>query len=311
VTEGKAKEIETMRDEHKADMAKMRDAHEVEKVTLNRSLQETVEVLKGALVKRDHFKAMSDHEVAYRFHDISSEVDEFARVRWDKTQESSWPFLDQSLRNSENERRTKQYVIQNTLWVILYEKIFCTPFRVLGNEGKSLEVKWIEKYGQDRKSTGVAAPCPRPTKDSEKWRYETMKTCVEATSQPLMEWEPKYNVKQGYELTLKKATEEISQELGKVAPVSGSEKQRMSDLVKKAAKLWLEVGQQRYRMFLLMSDSGDEPARSRPAALDRDGTLGLVVVPELRRMGNAQGERLEKDELVMDCKGKFSVFHTS
>jgi hypothetical protein len=90
---------------------------------------------------------MSDHELAHRFHDISIEVDEFARVQWDVGQESLWPFPGQSLRKSDNERRTKQYIIQNTLWVILYERIFCTPFRVLGNEGKSLEAEWIEKFG--------------------------------------------------------------------------------------------------------------------------------------------------------------------
>jgi len=114
-------------------------------------------------------------------------------------------------------------------------------------------------------------------------------------------------VKQGYELSVKETTEDISQELAKVASVSSSDKQRMSDLVRKAARLWLEVGQQRCRMFLLMSYSSKEPSRSGPDSLDRDGTQELVVVPELRRMGNAQGEWLEKDELVLDCKGKFSV----
>jgi hypothetical protein len=136
-----------------------------------------------------------------------------------------------------------------------------------------------------------------------------MKKCLEATSQPLMDWEDNYNVKQGYESSVKETTEDISRELARVASVSSSDKQRMSDLVRKAARLWLEVGQQRCRMFLLMSNSSKEPSRSGPASLDRDRTQELVVVPELRRMGNAQGERLEKDELVLDCKGKFSVFY--
>jgi hypothetical protein len=148
--EGKAKEIETIQNAHDAKMRKMREAFEVEKTGLVRGLKETVESLKGALVERDHFKAMSDHELAHRFHDISIEVDEFARVQWDVGQESLWPFPGQSLRKSDNERRTKQYIIQNTLWVILYERIFCTPFRVLGNEGKSLEAEWIEKFGQGK-----------------------------------------------------------------------------------------------------------------------------------------------------------------
>jgi hypothetical protein len=93
---------------------------------------------------------MSDREAARLFQDIGSEVDEFARVQWDMRYESTWPFPEKSLRMSENIRRTKQYIIQNTLWVILYEKIFCTPFRVLGDEGKSLEEQWIGEFGQGK-----------------------------------------------------------------------------------------------------------------------------------------------------------------
>jgi hypothetical protein len=135
-----------------------------------------------------------------------------------------------------------------------------------------------------------------------------MKKCVKATSQSLSEEDPNYNLKRGYEISLKEVREEMSHELRKVTQVSSSEMQRMDDLVKKAAELWLEVGQQRCRMFLLMSQSGAKPARSR---LDHNGPLDLVVVPELRRMGNAQGEQLDKNELVMDCKGKFSIFSAS
>jgi hypothetical protein len=147
---GKAKEIERIQNAHDAEKRKMREDFEVEKTGLVRGLKETVESLKGALVERDHFKTMSDHELARRFQDISIEVDEFARVQWDSGQESLWPFPGQSFRKSENQRRTKQYIIQNTLWVVLYESIFCTPFRILGNQGKSLEATWIEKFGQGK-----------------------------------------------------------------------------------------------------------------------------------------------------------------
>jgi len=146
--DGKANEIQTIKDSHDTEKSRMREAFEVEKAGLVRGLKETVESLKGALVERDHFKAMSDHELANRFQVISFEVDDFARVVWEKGRESSWPFPGQSFRKSGNERRTKQYIMQNTLWVILYERIFCTPFRVLGSEGKSLETKWIKTFGQ-------------------------------------------------------------------------------------------------------------------------------------------------------------------
>jgi hypothetical protein len=135
-----------------------------------------------------------------------------------------------------------------------------------------------------------------------------MKKIVASIKQPFLEGAPYQKVKRDYELTIKETMGEISHELGEVAPISTDEKQRLNDLVKKAAKMWLEVGQQRCRMFLLMSNSGREPTRSRATARGPDGTLGLVVVPELRRFGNANGERLERDELVTGCRGKFSVF---
>lgn len=90
--------------------------------------------------------------------------------------------------------------------------------------------------------------------------------------------------------------------------MSEDEQERLSELVDKAANLWLEVGQQRCRMFLLMSKSGEEPKRSLKSSLNRDGTLNLVVMPELQRLGNAQGDQLDRVELVAGCKGQFSRF---
>ena len=104
--------------------------------------------------------------------------------------------------------------------------------------------------------------------------------------------------------------EDVSHELARVASMDVNDKQRMVDLVRKAVKLWLEVGRQRYRIFLLMSQTGSMPLRSGQAFVHAHGQQELVVDPEVRRMGNAQGERLEKDELVPECKGKFSVLCT-
>jgi len=106
---------------------------------------------------------------------------------------------------------------------------------------------------------------------------------------------------------LNDATEDVSQELGRVTSIDVNDKQRAVDLVRQAAKLWLEAGQQQYRVYLLMSKSGSQPSRSGQAFVGIDGMQELVVDPEVRRMGNVQGERLEKDELLPDCKGKFSV----
>ena len=145
--EEKDTKLKVINDQHGKEKAKMRADHEAEKKTLTRSLQESVEVLKGALVKRDHFKAMSDHELSYRFQEISSEVDDIARLEWGNDRVSTWPLPENILRSADNKRRLKQYIVQNTFWVILYERIFCTPFRVLGIEGRTKEGEWLHKYG--------------------------------------------------------------------------------------------------------------------------------------------------------------------
>jgi hypothetical protein len=145
----KDEEITTIIHEYEAKITAMKEAHDADLTKFTKAQQETIDSLQGALVRRDHFKAISDREVAFRFHKISSDLDDFSRVQWEKFWGSSWPFSEQSLRLTANgnERRAKQHLMQNTLWVILYEKVFCTPFRVLGSEGKSLERQWIEKFG--------------------------------------------------------------------------------------------------------------------------------------------------------------------
>ena len=153
------------------------------------------------------------------------------------------------------------------------------------------------------KSPAALVPCPKPTKASEKWRYEKVNDCLKTINQPSVNSD---SLKQSYEQCLNDAMEDVSRELGRVTSMDVNDKQRMVDLVRKAAKLWLEVGQQPYRIFLLMSKTGTAPSRSGQAFVDAHGDQELVVGPEVRRMGNMQGERLEKDELVPDCKGKFS-----
>jgi len=75
---------------------------------------------------------------------------------------------------------------------------------------------------------------------------------------------------------LNDAMDDVSQEFGRVAPMDVNDKQRMMDLVRKAAKLWLEVGQQPYRIFLLMPRTGAKASRSGQTFVDTHGEQELV-----------------------------------
>lgn len=144
--EGHDKEMNEMREDHNAIVVALGKQREEEQ----RSLREQVQSLKGALVNRDGFKAMSDHKLASCFQELTCDVDALARARWDIGRVRTWPFPDEAFLKSENPRMDKQYLVQNTIWVILYEKIFFTPFRVLRMKGKSLEQQWMAKFGQGK-----------------------------------------------------------------------------------------------------------------------------------------------------------------
>jgi hypothetical protein len=130
---------------------------------------------------------------------------------------------------------------------------------------------------------------------------------VEALSEPQQEWQSGQSLKQQYELSLKEAANEMLQHLENVVPVKENYQQRMNDLVEAAAKLWLEAGQQRCRVFLLMSEEGKGPPPSIPSAEARGRVHDIIVTPGVRRMGNSQGERLDKEEVVQGCEGEFDL----
>jgi hypothetical protein len=119
-----------------------------------KELKQENQDLKAALVKRtnqrDTFKHLADRDLTSRFQDLALDVDDVSRVFWEPSRQKSWPVGDRVIRKAENERKIKKYVIQNSIWTVLNKKIFQTPFRILGDRGKPLEQKWVEKFGSGK-----------------------------------------------------------------------------------------------------------------------------------------------------------------
>ena len=104
--------------------------------------------LKGALVAREHIKSMTDRELASNFERLAGQVDHLSRISWDARMESNWPFSGRILQQLHgNTRKLKQQIVQNSLWLIFYERIFATPFIVIGDEGKTLQQGWTDQFG--------------------------------------------------------------------------------------------------------------------------------------------------------------------
>lgn len=109
-------------------------------------LRTVTEELKQGLFHRKHFKGLRDRDLANQFRSIVGQVQDFANVEWDSRLALNWPFSEHQLLDlhRENTRKLKKQIIQNTLWVLLYNHIFVSPFRILGLEGRDLDRDWID-----------------------------------------------------------------------------------------------------------------------------------------------------------------------
>jgi hypothetical protein len=281
--------------------------------------------LKRGLVNRDNeldkFKPLTDRDLSDRFQELAREVDDAARVKWD-TSEKTWPVPERQIKKSENERRTRQRIMQNTIWVILNDKIFETPFRVLGPAGKPMESMWVKEFSlgesfpytdtQFRLTQGnIGATVtddlytwPKATTETERWRRNHVRGLMEIIDQQILSVHPNYDLKQGYESTIQEAHLAMVREMGRVS-TDKSVNETLEQIALKAARLWVESGVQWYRTQLRMSESGKKPVKSGNKG--RGLPQELVVMPELRRIGNSEANGYDKDEIVKGCEGEFGT----
>lgn len=144
-------EVSKLKSSFKEIMSQKQAAH----AAAEKSLREEIAAYSGALlardkndfnmVERDVLESMSDDEIEGRFVDLVQDVDGLSRLEW-KPNPRGW--TTQILRSlSSNQRLLKKQILQDIIWVILHEFIFCSPFRIFGEEGQALESQWNKECG--------------------------------------------------------------------------------------------------------------------------------------------------------------------
>jgi hypothetical protein len=298
-----------------AQISSMRSDFDIEKEASLKLVKADNEAFKKELVRRKHMKGMSDFELASCFHDLADEVEHFARVDWDKTMQGAWPFPQNAFRASRNEVQLKRHVIQSKIWCVLWDGVFYTPFRIFGEEGRSMDSKWT-RSSQGSCFNGSFSPlrllnCPDPSRgpiaseDVENWRCKEVKGCRDAIQQS----EP--HAKESYQRALMAVAKDLSAVLGSVSSVDSRIRTEMKKLAEKAAELWLKVGIQRFRVIVLMSDPNKTSLQGREVRMGKSKEpRELVIRPEMRRIGNSQEEELDREHVISDCRGIYTDFES-
>ena len=91
------------------------------------------------------------------------------------------------------------------------------------------------------------------------------------------------------------ASEKISRALERLYSLDENRHRAIENLVNQAAKFWLNVGSEHYRILIMMPDSSGNLLHGTKY---RHGQIRLVINPKLQRVGNSIGEALDKSEVV-------------
>jgi hypothetical protein len=134
--------VEALEIKHEAHVRKL----ETERNEMELRMKQDIESLATALVERDNYKPINDHKMVYRFVDIKGDIENLTRaLEWSPKQSGWSPALLARLSN--NVSKLQRVIWTDTVWSILFENIFCSPFRMFGEVGAELEAEWVQTFG--------------------------------------------------------------------------------------------------------------------------------------------------------------------
>ena len=149
---------------------------------------------------------------------------------------------------------------------------------------------------------------PKPSFDAERWRYETMRRGQEALKIETSEYDPRTKLRKGFQSSMETISERLSEVLKMVSKVDEKTKQTIKEIANEAANTCVAFGTQRCRIFVVMKDLKIvEEFKEGPER--EDNFVDLLTQPELRRIGDADGQALDKEPTgVAGCEGEIRRF---
>jgi hypothetical protein len=130
-----------------------------------------------------------------------------------------------------------------------------------------------------------------------------MKQCQEALGISTSEYDPRTKVQNGFQSSVKLVRENLREALEMVSDVDANTDRAIAEITDKAAKMWIMFGTQRCRLSVVIQDLWTtEEVKPGPGIQDR--SVELVMQPELRRIGDAEGRSWDKEQTVAGCEGE-------
>jgi hypothetical protein len=113
------------------------------------------------------------------------------------------------------------------------------------------------------------------------------------------------SLKMKYEELVAVTANTIALNVEKVATPKEKDRKSLHKIVRMSAELWLECCSQRYRLLVTLASEVEDVLGHEQLTLK---AVKLVFRPELRRFGNAHGDRMEIEEPVTGWRSAVETY---
>ena len=107
------------------------------------------EIYKAKLFTTSGLPSKPDDKIKNQVLELQQMVDDLSRTEWKTSPDTRTDRVSLGIGHHEHgQRLVKKAIVQDLIWSLLFRRIFCSPFRMFGTEGKNLEREWNEQCGK-------------------------------------------------------------------------------------------------------------------------------------------------------------------
>jgi hypothetical protein len=143
-------EITSLRIEHAQAIHKMEQDHAEDLVNATRESKQKITALNAMLFARADFTPVPDRLLKEKFLSLRHDVQYLARQSW-RPDQSFWTTAV-LMEITSNPDKVREQLLRDEIWWILNDHVFASPFRMFGDEARSLESQWNSGCGRGRQS---------------------------------------------------------------------------------------------------------------------------------------------------------------
>lgn len=111
-------------------------------------LEQDDELYTGKLFSTSGLPQMPDRKLKDSFTKITAAVDYLGRLEW-RPDQRAWSTQDLGARKGPHVlKKVQKAMVQDAIWCLLFDLVFASPFRMFGEEGRTLEGEWLAQSGK-------------------------------------------------------------------------------------------------------------------------------------------------------------------